>query len=1032
MNRLLKSTAQPGILVLVFMLMMVFLTSCGSDDPVAPTNTNDAPATAAIDTASGAPAHGATSVALATELHWTCTDPDSDPLTYSVHFGEDAAPPVVSTDQVAISYSLAALEFSTTYNWQIVAADPDGKTSTSAVWSFTTVAADVELVSTPDAPSGPNTGLENEDLTYSGSNAESNQGHDVEYRFNWGDGQISDWASSSIQHSWPTADSYDVISQARCIEHPAIESEWSAATTVVISAYGSETVSAPTTPTGSATGETDQSLTFATGGAVSSEGHTVNYSFDWGNGAISSWSAVTSRSYSWDTAGTYLVKVQARCVDHTTVVSAWSETLTVTITAAAGETVSAPDAPGAPATETTGVAIAITISGGASSLGHSLQYRIDFGNGISNWYTGLTSIQRTYVTAGTFDILAQARCLDHPAIESEWSAATSIVISDPDETIPYPPGSIMGVTNGAINESYEYNVFHSSTTNLGHAIEGRFEWGDGTFSPWNTESSNAAPHAWTVEGTYVVQYEARCTLHPEISADADSLVVTIDTVAAETITEPPHVNYDRNPTVDVPAEYDVYGGASSLDHDVETRFDWGDGSAITDWYPNTYPDGGPVTKTWTSAGTFTMTRQSRCIAHPEIISNWGGAVTIFPRDLETVSAPDAPVGPATGYSYDRLSYTVTGSVSSYNHVNFIQYRFDWGDGSLLTDWQEIGEYASHQYATIGDYEIKAQARCAYSGHDPIESEWSLPANLSILEEVTTGNSYPTGPSDAAINESREFTAVATVSDQGHALEYRFDWDDGSYSDWSASLTASHAWTTAGLYEVAYQARCAEHTTAVSDWSRALDVTVTDDPEAVTAPVAAHSPPGDVTIGDEITISAIDSESNYGHDIEYQIHFGDGESTPWTAAVDSYYNLILSVDHTYASTGSYDVTCQARCAVHPEVLSPMSAIHTINVYEAITRPAVPTGPMTGTIGENLTYTVDPSTSSEGHTLEYQFEYRRGTYTVVHLSDWSVSTSDTHVFDTANNQYRVRANVRCVEHPEAMEMGPSTDYITITAK
>jgi len=57
------------------------------------------------------------------------------------------------------------------------------------------------------------------------------------------------------------------------------------------------TVSAPNTPSGPSSGQAGESLTFSTGGSTCSQGHSVQYRFDWGNGNYSSWSSSTSRSY---------------------------------------------------------------------------------------------------------------------------------------------------------------------------------------------------------------------------------------------------------------------------------------------------------------------------------------------------------------------------------------------------------------------------------------------------------------------------------------------------------------------------------------------------------------------------------------------------------------------------------------------------------------------------------------------------------------------------------------------------------------
>jgi hypothetical protein len=95
-----------------------------------------------------------------------------------------------------------------------------------------------------------------------------------------------------------------------------------------------ETVSAPSTPSGSTSGTVGTSYTYTTGGSTSNLDHSVQYFFDWGDGTNSGWLAVgtTSTSNSWTSAGNYPIKVQARCATDTDIVSNWSDTLSVNIT----------------------------------------------------------------------------------------------------------------------------------------------------------------------------------------------------------------------------------------------------------------------------------------------------------------------------------------------------------------------------------------------------------------------------------------------------------------------------------------------------------------------------------------------------------------------------------------------------------------------------------------------------------------------------------------------------------------------------
>ena len=68
----------------------------------------------------------------------------------------------------------------------------------------------------------------------------------------------------------------------------------------------------------------------------------------------------------------------------------------------------------------------------------------------------------------------------------------------------------------------------------------------------------------------------------------------------------------------------------------------------------------PIFKTWTELGTFLLSRQSRCVAHPDIISEWSETSAII-TGPESVSTPDAPPGPATAKKGSSVYFLGTGA-----------------------------------------------------------------------------------------------------------------------------------------------------------------------------------------------------------------------------------------------------------------------------------------------------------------------------------------------------------------------------------
>lgn len=99
----------------------------------------------------------------------------------------------------------------------------------------------------------------------------------------------------------------------------------------------------PGVPTGNTSPAVNIPYTYTTTGSTCTQGHTIEYSFDWGDGTSSPWSVSPSASHSWITPGAKSVTVAARCQDCESV-GATSSALTVNVVdfTYTGEMVSSP------------------------------------------------------------------------------------------------------------------------------------------------------------------------------------------------------------------------------------------------------------------------------------------------------------------------------------------------------------------------------------------------------------------------------------------------------------------------------------------------------------------------------------------------------------------------------------------------------------------------------------------------------------------------------------------------------------------
>jgi hypothetical protein len=82
-----------------------------------------------------------------------------------------------------------------------------------------------EVVSQPAPPAGPASVGTNEAARFESGGAACNYGHEIQYRFDWGDGSGTGWlAEPEASHAWTAKGVYTLSVRARCAEHPEVVS----------------------------------------------------------------------------------------------------------------------------------------------------------------------------------------------------------------------------------------------------------------------------------------------------------------------------------------------------------------------------------------------------------------------------------------------------------------------------------------------------------------------------------------------------------------------------------------------------------------------------------------------------------------------------------------------------------------------------------------------------------------------------------------------------------------------------------------
>jgi hypothetical protein len=187
------------------------------------------------------PTDNSLGVLVNTDLGWTGGDPDpEDTVTYDVYFeANDSSPDIlVSNDQSNTTYNPGILNYNTHYYWKIIAKDNHGKETPGTVWDFITESQINNPPNLPNTPSGPSSGKISISYSFSTSTTDPD-GDNIAYKFDWGDGNISNWTSYVSSgnivnqlHSYSTKGTYYIKVKAKDIN--GAESLWSNSHKIII------------------------------------------------------------------------------------------------------------------------------------------------------------------------------------------------------------------------------------------------------------------------------------------------------------------------------------------------------------------------------------------------------------------------------------------------------------------------------------------------------------------------------------------------------------------------------------------------------------------------------------------------------------------------------------------------------------------------------------------------------------------------------------------------------------------------------
>jgi chitodextrinase len=158
---------------------------------------------------------------------------------------------------------------------------------------------------------------------------------------------------------------------------------------------------------------------------------------------------------------------------------------------------------------------------------------------------------------------------------------------------------------------------------------------------------------------------------------------------------------------------------------------------------------------------------------------------------------------------------------------------------------------------------------------------------------------PSGPTFVEMGVEYIFMSSTYDIDE-EQIRYRFDWGDGTYSNWSdfmssnTSVSVSHYWSAISNYSIRVMAQ--DENGSNSSWSPVLNVTVSQAESGEIPPVADVNVPSNTSANQIIVFNASGSYDIDGVIVSYQWDFGDGTTGSG-----------VSPEHVYENPGEYTVT-----------------------------------------------------------------------------------------------------------------------------
>jgi PKD repeat protein len=269
-------------------------------------------------------------------------------------------------------------------------------------------------------------------------------------------------------------------------------------------------------------------------------------------------------------------------------------------------------------------------------------------------------------------------------------------------------------------------------------------------------------------------------------------------------------------------------------------------------------------------------------------------VTTYESKAPSALFSHSPTNIAVG---SVVSFDASGSSDDDTPQEELEIRWDFeNDGSFDVDWATT-KTTTHIFESAGTFTVRLEVRDRY---DLVGFKTQ---DISVVSSQPPQANFTWSPSSPWINETITFNASSSTDDDTSASEIKVRWDfenDGTFDvDWTTTKTATHIYTTAGVYTVKLEVK--DKYELAGSVSKDIIVTSSQSPQAsfTVAPSAG-------TINTPFAFDASSSTNPGGGSLEYRWDF-ENDGT-W----DTGFSTTKKINHQFtAQNTTFTVMLEVR-------------------------------------------------------------------------------------------------------------------------